>query len=110
MLPYSTLHSVFQFAPFAMKFFASDLDLRRLGGVKAVGPNPFFTAVTTPELWGQLQQEGWNMLHRLLPKVCLVFSHPHPDIAESVEPFLSEFLKTLRHFLLSDSGTPNRTF
>lgn len=73
-----------------------------------MGPNPFFTPVTTPEFWKQLQQETWKLLLCLLPKICLVFSHPHPNVAECVEPFLSEFLRNLRHLVLASNGQPYR--
>lgn len=87
-----------------------DQDFRRLGGVKAVGPNPFFTPITTPDIWKQLQQEGWNMISRLFPKISLIFSHPHPDMAECVEPFLSELLRHLRQFLINDDAVSYRMF
>lgn len=87
---------------------SSGQELRLFGGVKEVGPNPFFTPISTPDLWGQLQREAWNMLRCLLPKVCLVFSHPHPNMSECVEPFLSDFLKHLKHMVLTQSGQPHR--
>lgn len=87
---------------------AADDDARITGGVKSVGPNPFFTPITSVEFWRHLQEEAWNMQNRLLPRICAVFSHPHPRVAESVAPFLSEFLKNLRNLLLYDNGSPSR--
>lgn len=84
-----------------------DYETRRMGGIKAAGENPFFTPITTVEFWSQLQNESWNLIYQLLPKICLAFNNINPEISGSVEPFLSEFLKNLRYFIIDDK---NQTF
>lgn len=79
-------------------------DLRRLGGTPATGENPFFTEITSPAMRLEIQTEAWRMLHPIWEKSLLIFSHPHPTVAQHVLPCFFAMLKFIKDMRTVEDG------